>query len=42
MSLTDLTIAGMKAGLAKRDFSAAELTEAHLAAMAAARCSVTR
>jgi aspartyl-tRNA(Asn)/glutamyl-tRNA(Gln) amidotransferase subunit A len=37
MMLTDLTIAGMKAGLAKRDFSAAELTEAHLDAMAAAR-----
>ncbi len=36
-SLTDLTIAGMKAGLAARDFSAAELTEAHLAAMAEAR-----
>ena len=35
--LTDLTIAGMKAGLAKREFSAVELTEAHLAAMAAAR-----
>ncbi len=37
MSLTDLTIAGMKAGLANRDFTAVELTEAHLAAMAAAR-----
>ena len=36
-ALTDLTIAGMKAGLAKRDFSAAELTEAHLEGMAAAR-----
>ncbi|MFZ4109475.1 MAG: Asp-tRNA(Asn)/Glu-tRNA(Gln) amidotransferase subunit GatA [Polymorphobacter sp.] len=36
-ALTDLTIAGMKAGLAKRDFSAVELTEAHLTAMAAAR-----
>ncbi|MBC7519666.1 MAG: Asp-tRNA(Asn)/Glu-tRNA(Gln) amidotransferase subunit GatA, partial [Sandarakinorhabdus sp.] len=37
MSLTDLTIAGMKAGMGSRDFSAAELTEAHLTAMAAAR-----
>ncbi len=36
-ALTDLSIAGMKAGLAARDFSAAELTAAHLAAMAAAR-----
>jgi aspartyl-tRNA(Asn)/glutamyl-tRNA(Gln) amidotransferase subunit A len=36
-ALTDLTIAGMKAGLSRRDFSAAELTEAHLAAMAGAR-----
>jgi aspartyl-tRNA(Asn)/glutamyl-tRNA(Gln) amidotransferase subunit A len=35
--LTDLSIAAMKAGLAARDFSARELTEAHLAAMAAAR-----
>ncbi len=35
--LTDLTIAGMKAGLKAREFSAVELTEAHLAAMAAAR-----
>ena len=35
--LTDLTIAGMKAGLAARDFSAVELTNAHLAAMEAAR-----
>ena len=35
--LTDLTIAGMKAGLAKRDFSAVELADAHLDAMAAAR-----
>jgi aspartyl-tRNA(Asn)/glutamyl-tRNA(Gln) amidotransferase subunit A len=37
MMLTDLTIAGMKAGLAAREFSAVELTEAHLDAMAAAR-----
>ncbi len=36
-SLTDLTIAGMKAGLAARDFSAVELTNAHLAAMEKAR-----
>ena len=36
-ALTDLTIAGMKAGLAKRAFSAVELTEAHLSAMEAAR-----
>jgi aspartyl-tRNA(Asn)/glutamyl-tRNA(Gln) amidotransferase subunit A len=36
-ALTDLSIAAMKAGLAARDFSARELTEAHLAAMAAAR-----
>jgi aspartyl-tRNA(Asn)/glutamyl-tRNA(Gln) amidotransferase subunit A len=35
--LTDLTIAGMKRGLAARDFSAVELTNAHLAAMEAAR-----
>jgi aspartyl-tRNA(Asn)/glutamyl-tRNA(Gln) amidotransferase subunit A len=35
--LTDLTIAGMKAGLAARDFSAVELAEAHLAAMESAR-----
>ena len=35
--LTDLTIAGMKRGLAAREFSAVELTEAHLAAMVAAR-----
>jgi aspartyl-tRNA(Asn)/glutamyl-tRNA(Gln) amidotransferase subunit A len=35
--LTDLTIAGMKAGLATRAFSAVELADAHLAAMAAAR-----
>ncbi len=36
-ALTDLTIAGMKAGLAARDFSAVELADAHLAAMEAAR-----
>jgi aspartyl-tRNA(Asn)/glutamyl-tRNA(Gln) amidotransferase subunit A len=36
-SLTDMTLAGMKAGLAARDFSAVDLTEAHLAAMADAR-----
>jgi aspartyl-tRNA(Asn)/glutamyl-tRNA(Gln) amidotransferase subunit A len=36
-ALTELTIGGMKAGLAARDFSARELTEAHLAAMAGAR-----
>jgi aspartyl-tRNA(Asn)/glutamyl-tRNA(Gln) amidotransferase subunit A len=36
-NLTDLTIAGMKAGLARREFSAVELTEAHIAAMEAAR-----
>jgi aspartyl-tRNA(Asn)/glutamyl-tRNA(Gln) amidotransferase subunit A len=35
--LTDLTIAGMKAGLISREFSAAELTNAHLVAMEAAR-----
>ena len=35
--LTDLTIAGMKAGLKGRDFSAAELTEAHLTAMEGSR-----
>jgi aspartyl-tRNA(Asn)/glutamyl-tRNA(Gln) amidotransferase subunit A len=35
--LTDLSIAAMKAGLAARDFSARELAEAHLEAMAAAR-----
>jgi hypothetical protein len=29
-SLTDMTLAGMKAGLAARDFSAVDLTEAHL------------
>jgi aspartyl-tRNA(Asn)/glutamyl-tRNA(Gln) amidotransferase subunit A len=36
-ALTDLTIAGMKAGLVARDFSASELTAAHLAAMESAR-----
>ncbi|MEY2885123.1 MAG: Asp-tRNA(Asn)/Glu-tRNA(Gln) amidotransferase subunit GatA [Pseudomonadota bacterium] len=36
-ALTDLTITAMQAGLAARDFSAVELTEAHLAAMAGAR-----
>jgi aspartyl-tRNA(Asn)/glutamyl-tRNA(Gln) amidotransferase subunit A len=36
-ALTDLTIAAMKAGLRARDFSAVELTEAHLAAMEGAR-----
>ena len=36
-ALTDLTIAAMRAGLKSRDFSAVELTEAHLAAMAGAR-----
>ncbi len=35
--LTDLTIVGMKQGLAKRAFSAVELAESHLAAMAGAR-----
>ena len=35
--LTDLTIAAMQAGLRNRDFTAVELTEAHLAAMAGAR-----
>ena len=35
--LTDLTIGEMKAGLGRRAFSACELAEAHLAAMAAAR-----
>ena len=35
--LTDLTIASMQSGLRNRDFTAAELTEAHLAAMAGAR-----
>jgi aspartyl-tRNA(Asn)/glutamyl-tRNA(Gln) amidotransferase subunit A len=33
MSLTDLTIAGARDGLRARDFSARELTEAHLAAI---------
>jgi len=37
MTLTDLTLGGMKAGLAARDFSAVELAEAHLGAMANAR-----
>jgi aspartyl-tRNA(Asn)/glutamyl-tRNA(Gln) amidotransferase subunit A len=36
-ALTDLTIAGALDGLARRDFSARELAEAHLAAMAGAR-----
>jgi aspartyl-tRNA(Asn)/glutamyl-tRNA(Gln) amidotransferase subunit A len=36
-ALTDLTLAEMKAGLAARQFSAVELTQAHLDAMAAAR-----
>ena len=36
-ALTDLTLAGMKSGLAARDFSAVELADAHLAAMAKAR-----
>ncbi|GGE11286.1 glutamyl-tRNA(Gln) amidotransferase subunit A [Polymorphobacter glacialis] len=36
-ALTDLTIAGMKAGLAAREFSASELTAAHLTAMETAR-----
>ena len=35
--LTDLTLAEMKAGLAAKQFSAVELTQAHLDAMAAAR-----
>jgi aspartyl-tRNA(Asn)/glutamyl-tRNA(Gln) amidotransferase subunit A len=35
--LTDLTIGQMQTGLAARDFSARELAEAHLAAMARAR-----
>jgi aspartyl-tRNA(Asn)/glutamyl-tRNA(Gln) amidotransferase subunit A len=35
--LTALTLAGAREGLAKKQFSAAELTEAHLAAMARAR-----
>ncbi len=37
MSLTDLTIAAMQAGLRGRDFSARELAEAHIAAVEAAR-----
>jgi len=37
MSLTDLTIAAMQKGLRARDFSAAELTDAHIAAVEAAR-----
>ena len=37
MMLTDLTIAGMTAGLAAREFSAVELVEAHLQAMDTAR-----
>ncbi|MEN9932606.1 MAG: Asp-tRNA(Asn)/Glu-tRNA(Gln) amidotransferase subunit GatA [Pseudomonadota bacterium] len=36
-SLTDLSLAEMKAGLAARSFSAVELTQAHLDAMAANR-----
>jgi aspartyl-tRNA(Asn)/glutamyl-tRNA(Gln) amidotransferase subunit A len=36
-ALTDLTIAGMRAGLAKGDFSAVELTQAHIDAIAANR-----
>ncbi len=35
--LTDLTIAAMRRGLAAREFSAAELTAAHIAAVEAAR-----
>ena len=35
--LTDLTVAGALDGLAKGSFSAKELTQAHLEAMAAAR-----
>jgi aspartyl-tRNA(Asn)/glutamyl-tRNA(Gln) amidotransferase subunit A len=35
--LTDLSLADMKAGLAAKSFSAVELTQAHLDAMAAAR-----
>ena len=34
--LTALTIAGIREGLAKRDFSALELTEAYLKAIEAA------
>ncbi|WP_416907019.1 MAG: Asp-tRNA(Asn)/Glu-tRNA(Gln) amidotransferase subunit GatA [Polymorphobacter sp.] len=37
MSLTDLTLSQMRAGLAARAFSAAELAEAHIAAVAANR-----
>ncbi len=37
MSLNDLTLVAMRNGLAARDFSARELTQAHLAAMAANR-----
>jgi aspartyl-tRNA(Asn)/glutamyl-tRNA(Gln) amidotransferase subunit A len=37
MSLTDLTIAAMQKGLRARDFSAVELTDAHIAAVEAAR-----
>jgi aspartyl-tRNA(Asn)/glutamyl-tRNA(Gln) amidotransferase subunit A len=36
-ALTDLTLTGARTGLAKKEFSAVELTEAHLAAMAGAR-----
>src|SRR6185437_4922629 len=36
-ALTELTMAAARAGLAKRDFSARELTEAHIAAVEAAR-----
>ncbi|WP_310497573.1 Asp-tRNA(Asn)/Glu-tRNA(Gln) amidotransferase subunit GatA [Sandarakinorhabdus sp.] len=36
-TLVDLTIAQMRAGLAARDFTALELTDAHLAAMASHR-----
>ncbi|HMN86179.1 MAG TPA: Asp-tRNA(Asn)/Glu-tRNA(Gln) amidotransferase subunit GatA, partial [Bauldia sp.] len=35
--LTDLTIAGIRDGLAARDFSATELADAYLAAIEAAR-----
>ena len=37
MSLTDLTIAAMQAGLRAREFSARELADAHIAAVEAAR-----
>ena len=37
MSLTDLTIAAMQKGLRARDFSAVELTDAHITAVEAAR-----